>query len=226
MSEEHWAEEEIGNLRAQKSRLEEREAAAADQEARENIWKQAFSNPAEKWRLPARFEEEFRKHGFPASDSSTLITADTMSPSDVFLRLKRNLLRGACDYLMMHPPADNRITTRDIYEVLHSSREFGRFIAHNTIYWWISGRTGGFDDIVEEYAIDRNSLQTIDERYARAIRTWWRDHPGEVKPTFSDIARSLKIDNSWVNKKIRATPALLQLMTTRPSENSNTSADE
>lgn len=221
MTLEHWAEEEIKSLKAEKERLTERKAEIVDQEERESIWRHAFSEPDKKWRLPARLEEEFRSKGFP-DGSTTLVTTGGMSIENHYLRFQRNLVRGACEYLMEHTRDDNRMTVQRIYEVLRSSKEFGGFINYPTVWKWISGATPGFEDLVEEYAIDQSPSKTIYERYARAIREWWLKNPSDdVKPTYSAIAKILKLTPQAVGHKVTTTQALQKLMRERPSEKEN-----
>ena len=217
MALEHWGDEEIRNLKTEKERL-------VDQEERENIWKRALSEPDGKWHLPARLEEEFREGGFPFGFGTSAVAGE-MSIDKHYIRFRRNLIRGACEYLTKHAKnelLDNRITQQRIFNVLHSSKEFGALINHDLVHYWIGGKTHGFEDIIEEYGIDHSPHQTINARYAHAIKSWWLTHPSaNSKPTYSAVARILKLTHSSVLRKINDTPALLKLMKDRPSEKKN-----
>ncbi len=213
MSQENWADKEIADLKVQKEKLEE-------EEERENIWRQAFSRPEEKWRLPAALEETIRQRGdLRGKSSAVAMDVDNPSWATDFFKFKRLLVIGACEYLERHPPPDNRITSLGIYYVLRSSREFGHIVSRGTIIHWMTNTTAGFQDIVEDFAIDKHPMKSLDERYAQAIKKWWREHPNsDESPTFKDLAMLLKRTNSAVRSAISGRPALLELVKNRPKE--------
>ena len=83
--------------------------------------------------------------------------------------------------------------------------------------YWISGSKSGFDDLVEEYAIDHAPISTIDARYAIAIKKWWAENSSDnVKPTHSAIAEILKLSRNAVWSKVAKNQALQKLMSERP----------